>query len=201
MKTRIWFPIITSMAIGCSARAQGTLVYDQQSFTSEPGLAVGIRFQDNQPFGQSFVPALSSIGFVRLFMFPGGPASPDATVYVNLLSGSITGPALGTTTPLTIPNFFGGYTNFYFTIPVSLVPGTTYYLQPVATTGDPITSTSGGFTYLNGNLFISGIEQVGNELWFREGVILPEPTSLTLAALAAALCFSRRTAALSRRPR
>ena len=201
MKITLWVSIFTSIAAASSVRAQGTLVFDQQSSTAEPGLAVGVRFQDNQPFAQSFMPTLSSIGFVRLFMYPGGPASPDATVYVNLLSDSISGPALGSTDPITIHNYFSGYTNFYFATPVTLRPGTTYYLQPVAAAGNPVTSIGGGFTYLNGNVFISGVEQIGENLWFREGVIIPEPGSLVLAGLAAALYFSSRTARLVPRPR
>jgi len=176
MKTCLWFFLATTMAVASSARGQGTLVFDQQSSTIESGLEIGLRFQDNQPFGQSFVPTLSSIGFVRLFMFPGGPASPNATVNVNLLSDSITGPVLGSTAPSTITNYFSGYMNFYFTTPVTLHPGTTYYLQPVATAGDPVTDVMGGFTYANGSLFIQGIEHVGEALWFREGIVVPEPS-------------------------
>jgi len=191
MKTCLWFFMLTGMAIGWSARAQGTLVFDQQSSTIESGLEVGLRFQGSQPFAQSFVPTLSSIGFVRLFMFPGGPESQNATVYVNVLSDSVTGPTLGSTAPLTIPNYLAGYMNFYFTTPVTLHPGTTYYLQPVATAGDPVTDVIGGNTYPNGSLFISGVEHVGEALWFREGIVVPEPATVSLSLVAGSLLLWR----------
>ena len=92
MKTSFWLSVIGSAAISFSAWAQGTFIFDQQSSTNESALGGLWLIQNNQPFGQSFVPTLSSIGFVRLYIFPGGPAVPDGTINVNLLSGSITGP-------------------------------------------------------------------------------------------------------------
>lgn len=183
MKKTLWLSLIGSVVLSFSVRAQGTFIFDQQSSTNDSGLAVGIRFQDGQPFGESFVPSLPSIDFVRLFMYPGGPESPDATVYVNLLSDSITGPTLASTAPISMHNYFSGYTNFYFSSAVSLVSGTTYYLQPVASAGDPLTSIGAGYTYLNGSLFISGVQQSAEQLWFREGVVVPEPSTIALAAL------------------
>lgn len=67
MKTTFWLTLIGSAVISVSAQAQETFIFDQQSSTNEGQLAGGVRFQDNQPFGESFVPSLSSIGFVRLF--------------------------------------------------------------------------------------------------------------------------------------
>jgi hypothetical protein len=95
------FPFIAAIGLAtCSALAQGTSIFDQQSSTDESGLVGGVLFQTVQPFGESFKPALSGIDFVRLYMDPGGPTRPDATVYVNLLSGSISGTVLASTSPL-----------------------------------------------------------------------------------------------------
>jgi hypothetical protein len=113
---------------------------------------------------------------------------------VNLLSGSISGPSLASTLPISIPNFFSGFTNFYFPSSVGLTPGTTYYFQPVASAGDPVTDISSGFTYLNGSLFISGVQQTTAELWFREGIVVPEPATaaITMLGIVALVVRKRR---------
>src|ERR1041384_4587098 len=111
--------------------AQGTFIYDQQSSdeTFVNGLA-GI--QPNQPIGQSFIPVLSSVGFIRLVLADENPNNGfGATLYVNLRSGGITGPVLSSTDPVMLPDSFGvgsnGFVNFFFQAPPTLTPGTTYY--------------------------------------------------------------------------
>jgi hypothetical protein len=125
-----------------SAQSQGTFVYDQQSADESTGGGGVAVIQSNEPVGQSFTPSLSVVGFVRLFMDDANPGNNiGATVYVNLLANSITGPVIGTTTPVFMPDSFGrlgtnGYVNFYFSTPVAVTPGVTYYLNPVVQSGD-----------------------------------------------------------------
>src|SRR4051794_25375790 len=121
------------------ARGQGTFLYDQQSATN-----TGPRGGDadypillNQPMGQSFTPTLSSIGFVQMkfddFLIGNGIG---ATVYLNLRVGSVSGTILSSTAPVFMPDrFFSGTTNFFFSTPVSVAPGTMYYIEPVALPG------------------------------------------------------------------
>src|SRR5438876_85248 len=106
------------IALLSSAVGQGTLVYDQQSSTNEvtnlPGGGLVIQ-QQVPPWGQSFTPSLSAVGFVRLGPNDGNASDGlGATMYLNLIAGSIGGTIIGTSAPVTMPNNFGGYATFYF---------------------------------------------------------------------------------------
>src|SRR5207247_1019063 len=108
--------------------AQGTFVYDQQSATGYVPPSLTYQVQGNEPVGQSFVPSLSSVGFIQLE--PGDAVLLNglgAIVYVNLLSDSITGPVLASTESVFMPGDFFGITNFFFSTPPAVTPGTTYY--------------------------------------------------------------------------
>lgn len=142
---------VAVLMASCCARGQGAFQYDQQSATNEPAPAsFAVEIQSNQPFGQSFVPSLSSVGFVRLYVedstFTGGSG---AAIYLNLLANSITGPVLSASSVVTLPGNFLGYTNFIFSTPVSVIPGTTYYFQPVVSSVDHWrTGVVPGFNYV-----------------------------------------------------
>jgi hypothetical protein len=118
------------------ASGQG-FIYDQQSGTIGTG-GGGTFIQEHQPVGQSFTPTLSSIEFVQLAFADGHPGnSLGATVFVNLWSGSISNSTLlSSTDPVFMPDNFLAATSFIFSTPVSLTPGTTYYLQPFVQSGD-----------------------------------------------------------------
>ena len=183
------------MLSALAARGQGTMIYDQQSATNQ-SISAGFTLQA-QPEGQSFTPALASVGFVQFELFDSPPENGvGATVYVNLLAGSISGTVLGSTAPVFIPYGFAyGITNFFFTTPVAVTPGTTYYLQPVLESGDSTCDIIGGlYNYPGGTSFFDGApDPNGYNLWFREGEIVPEPSSWLLALLGVAgLCAARR---------
>ncbi|MGH7238293.1 MAG: PEP-CTERM sorting domain-containing protein, partial [Candidatus Saccharimonadales bacterium] len=186
--------------------AQGTLVYDQQSATGPVdvvgnGNADGLYIQEDQPLVQSFIPALSVIGFVQLeFEDVPDNGTNGATVYVDLWTGSPIpntplATLLGSTTSVYMPNGFNndnlvvaGVTNFYFSTPIALTAGQTYYLQPVVQSGDnPWAIVAIGDTYPNGQLF-SGNYAFNTDMWFREGIV-PEPSTLALAGLSCLLVF------------
>jgi hypothetical protein len=192
------FPAALALALTTlPALGQGTFIYDQQSASNRSVGPYGAPFQQEQPFGQSFTPALSSVGFVQFeFVDPAPRDGTGATVYVNLWADSLaTGTLLGSTAPVSMPDgFYSGITNFFFATPVPVAPGTTYYLQPVVQSGDNNWSiVNGNFAYPSGTLFINGQPDVnGFKLWFREGTYVPEPSSALLLALAAAtLCAPR----------
>ncbi len=137
--------------------------------------------QSNQPLGQSFTPSLSSVGFIRLFLIDGVRNNGlGATVYVNLREDAITGPVLGLSGPVFMPDNFGigsgGYTNFFFSSPVPVTPGATYYLQPVVQSGDTWEVVEYNYSYPGGTLFLNGAAVPFDDLWFREGVFVPEPS-------------------------
>ena len=198
MKLQSILPFLYTLFATSGAVGQGTFLFDQQSSTNEapvPGVP-GSGFQQLSPFGQSFTPGFSGIGFIRLNLSDSNPGnSLGATLYVNLRANSIAGAILGTTTPVLLPDNFGGPVNFFFPTDIPLISGTRYYLEPVVQSGDLWTSaTSGDRVYPGGTLYISGSPVPGSSLWFREGLyVIPEPSGMALAALTAvALRFARR---------
>ena len=109
------------------ASGQGTFLYDQQSATA--GLTTfGVSINQAQPLGQAFTPSLSGIGFVQL-QVDNALNLTNATLAVNLWADSLGGTLLASTEPLSLP---AGYraisTTFLFASPVTVNPGSTYYL-------------------------------------------------------------------------
>jgi len=183
------------MVVCCSVRAQG-FVYDQQiSNLNTPGGYVD--YQSGQSIAQSFIPTLSSVDFATFFLGDPHPSGVGATVIVNLWSDSPTsGTLLGSTVPIFIPVEFNNAINFFFSTPVTVTPGKTYYLQPAIQSGDTIgAGLVPGPLYLNGTLFLNGAASPGSNLWFREGVIVPEPSStcMILTGVAGLYLYRRKS--------
>jgi hypothetical protein len=114
-------------------------------------------------------------------------------------SGSISnGTLLSSTDPIFIPDgAFELITNFTFLTPVSVTPGTTYYLQPYLQSGDSRMTVidSQNFNYPGGTAYFAGAPDPNNsDLWFREGIIaVPEPSSAVIILLGTVgLYFCRR---------
>jgi hypothetical protein len=190
--------LLIQMALMLSALAacgQGTFIYDQSSATNR-SFSGDLAFQQEQPAGQSFIPSLSSIGFVQM-EFVGGPQQlGGATVYLNLRADSISGPILSSTDPVFMPFPFAyGTTNFFFSTPVPITPGTTYFLQPVVQSGNNQWGIiAGPYNYPGGTLFENGTpDPNGYDAWFREGTVVPEPSCALLVLLGiAGMCAARR---------
>ena len=166
------------------ARGQGTFFYDQQSSLNEtpPPYGSGGAMQAAiPPWGQSFTPTLSSIGFIRL-MFDDGNVDDGlgATIYLNLRSGSTSGSIIGTTSSATMQNAFAGATTFAFPGAIPLAAGTTYYFEPVLQSGGTWNIQDGPYNYPGGSVFSGGSPVTASDLWFREGIIVPEPSSPAL---------------------
>ncbi len=177
------------------ARSQGTFVYDQQSSTESVVDEAFLNIQINQPIGQSFTPSLSTVGFVRLDLTT-GPTQGGASLDVLLHSGSITGPTIGTSELVSLPVNFTGFVNFVFDAPPSVTPGTQYYFQPVIGSGSDVVSAnfSDLYGYAGGVGIIQGANGGEADMWFREGIIVPEPSTWVLVFLGASafLWFRRR---------
>jgi hypothetical protein len=194
-------PLIQMLLVlaACCARGQGTFVYDQQSYSVQNTPAGINSIQPEQPMGQSFVPSLSSIGFISLYLSDQTAGGSGSTVEVNLWSGSIgTGTLLGSTASIFIPHGYFNYTNFLFLTPVTLTSGGTYYFQPLIQSGDSdqnmTTGVTGGNAYINGSAIFNGATSSGFDLLFREGVVAtPEPPASLLALLGiGGICFFHR---------
>lgn len=185
-------------ALTLSTLAQGTFLFDQQSSTDEstPGyFGTGVMQQMLPPFGQSFTPTLSSIGFIRLKLSDGNINDGlGATVFVNLRSGSISGPIIGTTDPVSMPSLFLGVAQFTLRNSVPLTPTSTYYLEPVLQSGGTWCLFAGSLSYPGGSFYENGQPVLQTDLWFREGTVVPEPSTFALLALgASALVWRRRS--------
>ena len=196
MKIRTSLLGALTLLTGLSASAQGTLTYDQQSSTDEtpPTFGAGslVPVNPGTGTGQSFTPSLSSVGFIRLMLDDADPTDgAGATVYINLRSGSILGPIIGTTASVRMLNTFSGPATFLFASPVPLAPATTYYFEAVEQTGGSWDMYGVGSTYAGGSGFSAGVPTAGN-LWFREGTIVPEPSSAALLLLGGAALASLR---------
>ena len=175
--------------------AQGTFQYDQQSWPGPIPANILEYIQSNEPVGESFIPSLSAVGFVQLELFDGHPNNGvGATLYVNLRSNSIAGPILSSTDPVFLPDtpFGGGVTNFFFSGPAVVVPGTTYFFEIVVQSGDLWLVNTLSDAYPRGEFYRQGTAQPLADLWFREGIIVPEPSSAWIMLLAGGVWFCVR---------
>jgi hypothetical protein len=118
---------------------------------------------------------------------------------VNLRSDSITGPIIDSTAPVALPDSFGlplntGYVTFFFGNRVPLQAGVTYFLQPVVQSGDLFGIFGGTFNYPGGELYSLGVGTPLTDYWFREGIVVPEPsvTALIFPALGIFVFAQRR---------
>ena len=171
-------------------------IYDQQSWTNEaPAPGVGLPIQSElSPYGQSFTPSLNAVGFIRLNLNDHNPGnSLGATMCVNLRSGSIGGPIIGVSSAVFMPDSFANVMDFLFITPVTVTPGVTYFFQPVVQSGDQWGYLGAGYGYTGGSYFFNGTAQTASDLWFREGILAPEPSTLWLGLVGLGVfAFARR---------
>lgn len=160
-------------------------VYDQQSSTTDWPPGCGGVFSTDTPGGQgqSFTPSLSAVGFIRLKLgdiFPGN--STGAIMQIDLRSDSITGPILGTSLPVEMADSFAGTADFVFVSEVPVTPEVMYYFEFRVTAGDHwcVDAMEHVYNYPRGTAIFTGKPDVSGDVWFREGIIIPEPSSLAL---------------------
>lgn len=197
MKTqtnRILLAAIALSALSRVALGQGTMVFDQQSFGESNYGEFLANIQGSQPMGQSFTPSLDGVGFIRLYISDNFFDGIGTTIFVNLRAGSITGAVLSSTSPVSLPDRFHGPTNFFFALQVPVTPGTTYYLEPVVQSGQDFgTGYDGRYGYTGGTAFFNGNADPSSDLWFREGIIVPEPSIAALLLVGGAtVAYVRR---------
>jgi hypothetical protein len=194
MKTPGLLLLFACVSFVPEVKAQGTFIYDQQS-SDENQLGGGVAdITSSQPIGQSFTPSLSAVGFVRLYLSDGVFNGLGTTVYVNLRANSITGNVLAATSPVSVGDRFVGSVDFLFASNIAVTPQAQYYFQPVVQSGQSFgVYAYNSFGYSGGTAFSQGIVVPGWDLWFREGLYVPEPSSAALGLLGAAqLVWARR---------
>jgi hypothetical protein len=173
--------------------AQGTMVFDQQSWDESNRGEFLADISASQPIGQSFTPSLAGIGFVRLYISDRTSDGIGTTVFVNIRSGSITGAVISSTSPVALPDQFHGPMNFLFSTEIPLTPGVTYFLQPVIQSGEDFGIGFGPFNFTGGTGFFNGTPSQFDDLWFREGIIVPEPSMIGLLLVGAGIfAYARR---------
>jgi hypothetical protein len=166
---------------------QSNFLYDQQS-SDENNLGGGLAdIQSNQPIGQSFTPSLAFVGFVRLYLSDNAFNVVGTSVLVNLRTNSVSGPVLASTSAVAVADHFHGTVDFTFSSAVPVSPGATYYFQPSIQSGESFSVYQYNFLYPGGTLFLNGTAITPNDMWFREGIFVPEPSLVSLGLLAATL--------------
>jgi hypothetical protein len=209
--------VLMLFATGQSAR--GSQIVDQSYLPFHPSSGfdevVGLSPLNptNLPLGQQFVPTLTSMNFLDLWIEDAASNDPaTATIQVNIRATSISGTILGTSTavaPAEI-NLSGGttLTEFDFSSPISLTPGATYVIQAaeINAINDNrsfgwVGGPPGSSTYAPGEAYINGTLQPTFDFAFEEGVeSVPEPSSWLMAAMAVIACvgfvLKRRRVAL-----
>lgn len=179
------------MFVACGpllAPGQGTFIYDQQSSDETNLQEGGAHLGTDQP-AQSFIPALSSVGFIRLFINDVSLGNGvGGTVYLNLRQSTLSGPILASTQPVTLPDSFGGTVSFYFDANISVTAGQPYFFEPILQTGDDLlANVSIQYNYAGGTAYLQGQPaSLGKDMWFREGII-PEPGSIALLSFGSAI--------------
>ena len=193
MKKTLIASLFSVLAVAPAVLGQGTFVYDQQS-SDESHFGEGGLDLVSQPLGQSFTPLFSAVGFIRIHVADANPWNQKpGTLGMNLRADSITGPILGSSTPVTLPAGYIGTVNFFFPAPVSVTPGTPYYFQPLFLSGGGAWTpkVTPEYKYAGGNAFWDGEAHLGNDFWFREGII-PEPNAAVLLVMGAGVLIWRR---------
>jgi hypothetical protein len=151
-------------------------------------------------FGQSFVPILSSLDTADFVVSVPGPQS--VTIALEIFTGTGLGlPILGISRPLTLgPASSPIPVEFHFTNPVILVPGMTYSMVVFVNSGS-FAIQYGSDTYASGKMFDQRFIYPDRDLYFVEGLGVPEPgiVLMVLSGLAAieairqVSCRSERT--------
>jgi hypothetical protein len=181
-------------------QAQGTFLVDQQAGADNASTRAGLLPTD-APFGQSFTPSLSFLDFITLSLQSISIFSTDtgngSSLHVNIRSGAFTGPIVGTSSTAQIPHSADLQpVTFIFSTSVPLTPSTLNYFEVVLESGDTCAVRRyHSYGYLDGDIYINGTVNLGTDMWFREGIIVPEPSTwaLWLVGGSALLCGRRFT--------
>jgi PEP-CTERM motif len=174
MKTNCLSVTLALFCLGLSAYSQGAFSYDQQSGTTINQIEGGGGTTD----GQSFTPSLPAVGFFQVYLasFSGG------TIQITLRDSSPLGSILGSSDAVMLTGPFSGVVDFVFSTPVTVTPNATHYFQPVSQSGSWSWGLLAPFyaTYSGGTAFFNGVASPNNDFWFREGIVVPEPSSALL---------------------
>jgi len=147
------------LTIPCSQVFAATGVLDQKQET----WGSGIQILSTEPVGQSFIPTLSPLGTVEVFVWTQNPGQGDDTITCRIRDSTIGGTILGTASQ-SLTDGFGGtgsgagaWLRFDFSPPITVTPGSTYVIEldaNVATFGWWF--QNGGNPYPDGGMIMVG---------------------------------------------
>ena len=158
------------------------LLYDQLS-GPDTLIAFGLGAVDNR-LTQSFTPALGSIGFVQLQAVV-SPEGGSSLSRFDLRSGGFDGPLVGSTETLLIEDNSLAVRTYYFQESIPVIPGQTYWLDiTLLSLHSPAANMSFQYlypsSYQGGDLYANGFRNPDFDFWFREGIVVPEPSAVSL---------------------
>ena len=185
MKTDFLAAFVSLAALCAAGQGSLTYQYDQQSSTIEGnyGHGTGPSFGIMSPTGQGFTPTLSAIDFIKLEINDASATGAvPSTWSVGLHSTSIIGPLLGSVS-VTIPGAYSGAASFIFPNTIPLTPGTEYWFDINTADGGAWHILFDSFNYQGGNAWVRGGDYLAGDYWFREGIIVPEPSCAALLVL------------------
>jgi len=191
--------LLLALAMMQGVHAQDGLIFDQQSSADEtaPSLPGIIRYGFG--VGQSFTPTLDRVDFFRVNLYDIDPYTHYGTTLVGILhSNTINGPMLGLT-HLNLKDGFSGPASFVFSNSIPVTPGVEYFFTIAVRFneqwGISIRNDSHGYeNYPGGEFYNMFIPEESLDLWFREGVIVPEVSSISIVLMGgvAAIFLARR---------
>jgi hypothetical protein len=146
---------------------------------------------------QEFTPTMNQLDTVQLWINEGSSVpvplpQTSGSLAVQIRDPAIDSGLMGRSTVMDLPARFQGTALFRFPNPVNLEPGHVYLLQPIVVAGanwfvnyncpqEP--------SYPGGRLFFNGTWMDDLDIFFAEGVGIPEPSPSVLLAVGLALIF------------
>jgi len=167
-KRSAWSALVVACLFVCAATvAMASDLVDQANDSEIP--SVGWTIAGYSPIGQEFVPMLSEIGFVELFVENWSTSVPGE-VDVELRIDTIDGLALGATGVVEVPPGYTGIIRCVFASTLSMEAGARHVLvvRDVSLSGTYLFDTSD--LYPSGRLILDGGPFGTEDAWFREGV-------------------------------
>jgi hypothetical protein len=174
------------LAFVAAPLAKAELLVVDQSATPQ---TLDAAFLLSSGVAQEFFPTLPALDFVDVGLRSMDP-NDSGTFQVRIHEGSL-GNIVGISDPISISTPGPGLlAHFEFPNSISLTPGETY-LFDIPHSGPFWGAIVGPSTY-QGQAFISGQWSTEQDLWFREGVIVPEPATWKLAGSVLGLLWLNR---------
>src|SRR6266511_5033215 len=192
MKCKQWAMLAGVLWFSAEDLTAQELLVDQASGSLEEPVVNAYLIPENQ-LAQSFTPSFNAVGFVQLRTLVTSPSGSQVTVTVNLRQGAYDGPVVSSTDPVVITGFADVGT-FYFPDNIPVAACQMYFFEPaLQSLGILEIGFKSPSTYDRGDLIINSVPSGGlGDLWFREGVVVPEPATPWLICVGASILLWRR---------